>query len=533
MGEAEDSGFVSKEELAHLLRELKQLHDERLEIKKVETLFKLVTDNIADLIAVVSPTGLRLWNNSAYQKTLGYDPEAMEGSYSLAEVHPDDMAMVQSVFEESIRTGMGRKIEYRIRHAKGDWVLLESVARVVANEKGDVECLVLVSRDITMRKKMEEELIKAKKIEAVSNLATGVGHEFDSILKNVVEHIRKARKNSAQKGRDFAADLEQAETAAMQAQQVVNRLMGLGGETDEVEKKELMVGPLLRGISEAVLANTLARCDLFIAPGIPSILVEQQGFIQALKNILTNSVESITSRSVIRITADVATFSLNSVNRPPQLAPGAYVNIEIRDQGKGIEQEHLARAFEPYFTTKEKAQGMGLTTALSIISRHKGTILIDSKPRVGTVVKIYIPVHGPVQARETVAAPQAAGREKRILLMDDEELVRNFIGTMLKQLGYQVMTAKDGGEAIRIYEEAIAMGQKFNAVILDLMVPNGMGGAEVIHSLRQIDPEVLAIASSGYTDQPAMMDPQPFGFTAVIAKPFNRDRLREVLSRVL
>ena len=533
MTPSSDRDSLSREEAAHLIQEMNQLREERLEIKKIETLFKLITENVADMIAVIDPTGRRLWNNAAYLSTLGYAPSSLEGTDSMAEVHPDDLPMLQSIFEESIRTGMGRKAEYRMRHARGHWVELESVARVVTNDQGGVECLVLVSRDISARRKTEAELIKAKKNEAVNSLASGVGHEFESIVNNLVEQLRLMRSDLA-RGYDIMRDLEQVEAAVSQAQLVVRRLINMG-DTEEPERQVLILGPWLKGIAEAAVANSMARCDVAVSPACPTIQVEQQAFTQAVKNILQNSVEATTSRSVIRVTADPVSFNLVSSSRPPQLEPGNYVCIEIRDQGRGIDLDNISRVFEPYFSTKEKAQGMGLTTALSVLARHKGTILLDSKPRVGTTVRIYVPAQGAV-AHERASEPifkAIVQHRPRVLFMDDEDLVRNFVGTMLNQIGYDATVVSDGAEAVKLYQDAMARGKKFDAVIMDLLVPGGTGGTSAIHSLRQIDANVVAIASSGYMDQPAMVDPTPFGFSAVIAKPFNRERLREVLGSVL
>ncbi|NJK90654.1 MAG: PAS domain S-box protein [Blastochloris sp.] len=523
--------FVPKSEIPHLLTELKQLRDERVEVGKVEQLFKLITDNVADLLAVVRPDGTRVWNNQAYFSTLGYQPESLEGSYSLSEVHEEDLPKVELAFQESLKTGMGRKVEYRMRHKKGHWVLLESQARIVTNEQGDVECLVLVARDVSSRKKMEEELIKAKKIEAVSSLASGVGHEFKNILENLIEHI-KAAQNATGNNEIARGHLERADNSTRQAQQVVARLLSLGMSEDE-EMTLSSLEPLLKGVVNSAVSNKATKVDFQIPVGLEQVRVAQSSFCEAIRLVVDNAVDAMRGAGSLTVSVSKVQFSLDSPSRPPQLAPGSYLSVMIEDEGAGVDPGAVDRVFEPYFTTKANRSGLGLTSALSILSRHGGTISLDSKLGQGTKVRLYLPSLKSQMESVPVVHPKATHGPRKILFMDDEELVRKFVGTLLRQLGYEVTLAKDGKEVIDLYAAALEQGWAYDGVVMDLLIPHGVGGAAAVHTLKQMDPGVVAIASSGYIDQPVMQDPHAFGFSAVIAKPYNRERLSEVLKTAL
>ena len=214
------------------------------------------------------------------------------------------------------------------------------------------------------------------------------------------------------------------------------------------------------------------------------------------------------------------------------LSAGRYIKISVRDQGIGIQEEHLPRIFDPYFTTKQKGSGLGLASAYAIINKHHGHIAVESKPGVGTTFHIYLP------AVEQQTTPQPGEDREllvgtgKILVMDDEEMVRDVLERLLARLGYEAEFARDGGEALEIFVQAHGSGQTFAAVILDLTVPGGMGGKETMARLLDIDPQIKAIVSSGYSDDPIMADFQKYGFSGVIAKPYRISELGKILYEV-
>jgi len=215
------------------------------------------------------------------------------------------------------------------------------------------------------------------------------------------------------------------------------------------------------------------------------------------------------------------------------LEDGKYVKITIQDQGIGIPEEHLQKIFDPYFTTKHKGNGLGLATSYSIIKNHNGCVAADSELGVGSIFSIYLPASRlKIQKKKPLEQTPLAG-EGKILVMDDEEVVRDVVGDLLKILGYQVEFAEDGDGMIELYRKARESAQPFDAVIMDLTVPGGMGGKESIQKLIKIDPEVKAVVSSGYSNDPVMADCRKYGFSGVVAKPFKIEDLSQVLHKVV
>jgi CheY-like chemotaxis protein len=209
------------------------------------------------------------------------------------------------------------------------------------------------------------------------------------------------------------------------------------------------------------------------------------------------------------------------------------VAISIEDQGLGIPEENLQKIFDPYFTTKQTGNGLGLAITYSIIKNHRGHISVRSQLGQGSTFTIYLPASDRQPAGAKTPAEGYVRWHGRILLMDDEEMVRIVTGEILKALGYEVSSAADGEEAIRQYTEAREAGRPFDAVIMDLTVPGGMGGKEAIQKLREIDQESRAIVSSGYSQDPVMGDYKAYGFNEAIAKPFTSNELSRVLHKVL
>jgi len=232
----------------------------------------------------------------------------------------------------------------------------------------------------------------------------------------------------------------------------------------------------------------------------------------------------------IRVQADNVVLGTGTIIPLPE---GHYVKITVQDYGCGISREALSKIFDPYFTTKAEGSGLGLTTAYAIVTKHDGYISIASELGVGTTVVIYLPA-----SRQTIAPAQthpniSLGGIGRILVMDDEEMIRNLLRALLVSLGYAVECVRDGTEAVAVYQRAQAAGQPFAAVILDYTIPGGMGGLETLARLRAIDPRVVALISSGYATGPVMADWGHYGFSGVVAKPYTVNQLQKVLHRAL
>ena len=221
-------------------------------------------------------------------------------------------------------------------------------------------------------------------------------------------------------------------------------------------------------------------------------------------------------------------------SRDLSIPPGDYVNISVSDNGAGIEKEHLSKIFDPYFTTKLHGNGLGLATVYSIVKKHEGHITVQSQRDIGTTFSVFLPAskeHG--HERKKVQNAGLTGGQGRILLMDDEEIVRDVTSLMLRSMGYEVEHAEDGEESIRMFKAAIESGKPFDSVIMDLTIPGGMGGREAVAELLKIDPSIKVIVASGYSNDPVMASYREYGFSGVLGKPFRIEELSEILHRVM
>jgi CheY-like chemotaxis protein len=278
------------------------------------------------------------------------------------------------------------------------------------------------------------------------------------------------------------------------------------------------------------LAGSKSRCEFSIPEDLWSVEADEGQIKQVINNLLINADQAMPGGGIIKIEGGNVIVEEGS-NFP--FTEGRYVKLTITDQGIGIASKYLDKIFDPYFTTKPKGSGLGLATAYSIIKKHFGYIKVESQVRAGTTFHIYLPASDkevPADDLETVKPTMGQGK---VLVMDDEEMVREVLGRILSRLGYEADSASDGSQAIEKFADAKESGRPFDAVILDLTVPGGMGGKETIENLLRIDPQIKAIVSSGYSDDPVMADFQKYGFSEVIAKPYRVVALSKVLQGVI
>ena len=293
---------------------------------------------------------------------------------------------------------------------------------------------------------------------------------------------------------------------------------------------------LVREIVEFALHGSNLRCTFVLPPGLHQVDVDRNQIQQVLNNLVINAIQATPGSGTLLVSAE--NVSVDREQPIGTLALGDYVRISLEDSGAGISPEHLSRIFDPYFTTKTTGSGLGLSTSYSILRNHGGLIQAESQIGVGTTFFIYLPrslhphsqpVVSPILAARA-AAPHVGGR---VLFMDDETILQELVAAMLDHLGYEVVCASHGEEVLELYAAAGAAGQPFDAVIVDLTVPGGMGGYEAMQRLLCLDPAVKAIVSSGYSNDPIMAEHQDHGFTGVIAKPYQLVELGKVLQKVI
>jgi len=402
-------------------------------------------------------------------------------------------------------------------------------AAPIRDRNGGVIGVVVVFRDVTERQKTEAELLKESKLESVGLLAGGIAHDFNNILQGILGNLSLARMN-AHSTEKMLERLAGVEKSAMRAKDLTQQLVMFARGGAPI-RRQLQLTNTIKDATLFALHGTNVHCEFSLPGDIWPVEVDEGQFRQVINNIVINAVQAMPEGGKIEVRSENVEFTAGFL---PPLKAGRYVKISIRDYGTGIRAEHVPRIFDPYFTTRGNSRGLGLASAYSVVRKHEGQISVDTQAGRGSTFQIYLPA-----SLKTVVAPAPDADQKRffgqgrILVMDDEADILMLAGEMLKSMGYEVEVAKDGGEALERYMAVKGTDNAFTAVITDLTVPEGMGGKECIRRLRELDPKVKAIVSSGYSLDPVMANFREFGFSGVIPKPYVIEELSRVLEEVV
>jgi len=386
---------------------------------------------------------------------------------------------------------------------------------------------VRLQQEFVERERMEFELTRASKLESLGLLAGGIAHDFNNLLGAIMGNLSLAMLD-VDPANPAAHQLAKAEQASLRAQELTRQLLTFSRGGAPVKKLIALSGV----ISEAAgisLQSSRVLHELAIPRDLWPVEADEGQMMQVFNNLLINADQAMPSGGIIRISAQ--NITLGPGNDLP-LGAGRYVKISVADEGTGIPAEHIVKVFDPFFTTKQKGSGLGLAASYSIIRKHEGLITVESEPGRGTTFHVYLPAS---QGDVTYAWRDNTFTKGNghILVMDDEEEMRNTTGDMLMRLGYTVDYAGEGGEAIAKYRQAQEAGRPFGAVIMDLTVPGGMGGKEAVRKLLEIDPAARIIVSSGYSHDPVMSDFRSYGFQGVVTKPYRLRDLSEVVAAVI
>ncbi len=400
-------------------------------------------------------------------------------------------------------------------------------AAPIFDSKSKILGVVLVFRDISEKRKMESEITKMDKLKSIGLLAGGIAHDFNNLLAAILGNISLAR-ITAGSGSAVDERLVKAETAVMKAKGLTQQLLTFAKGGAPV-KKIISIEELLRESVTFVLRGSNTQYQFEIKPDLRPVEADDGQISQAVNNLIINADQAMPTGGTITIAAENCTLRPHNTVSLPQ---GDYVKVAIRDQGAGIAKKYLPLIFDPYFTTKKAGSGLGLATVYSIVNRHGGAIKVSSRENIGTTFVMYLPASTQQTASETHEQEAAQKGSGNVLIMDDDKDVREVAGMMLTELGYTVVFALDGQEAVRLYQEAMTGRNPFDYVILDLTIPGGMGGEETIKELRKIDPEVKAIVSSGYSSSPVMANFREHGFSAVAVKPYNIVELSRIFHKI-
>ncbi len=482
-------------------------------LERREEHYRSLTENSLDLVSILNLNGTIRYVSPSHERILGYSVEELVGANAFAFLHPEDVARVQAAARESPATDA---IEYRFRHLDGSYRTLESYGRNLSHLAG-VGGVVVNSRDVTERRRLEEQLRHSQRIEAMGRLAGGVAHDFNNLLMVIAGHSQMLL-DSMLPGDPARDDLEQVVKATQRATDLTRQLLAFSRR--QAVKPAFLNLNLMVQHSERMLKRVLGENIQLIAnlaPDVQSIYADPGQLEQVILNIALNARDAMPQGGRLTLATSNATFGASNAGR--------YVLLSIGDTGSGIASQVLAHVFEPFFTTKEHGTGLGLSTSYGIVKQAGGEIEVDSQPGAGTTFRIYLPA-AEKTAEQPEPLPQGAplpGTET-ILLVEDEDGVRRVLETMLKRSGYRVLSSGSTSEAVNIAREH---GGAIHLLITDMVMP-GMSGLNMADQLTVQRPEMRVLFVSGHGDQVS-----PGADAAFLQKPFSTAELalkvREVL----
>ena len=405
-------------------------------------------------------------------------------------------------------------------------VIEDSGAPILDQQKRTIG-VVLVFRDATEKRRLQDERQKAQRLESIGILAGGIAHDFNNSLTAIIGNISLA-KFYAKPGDKVFEKLEEIERAAMRTKDLTQQLLTFSKGGEPI-KEIVSIAELLKEAALFTLRGSNVRCTFDLPENLWPVSIDAGQISQVISNIIINAEQSMPEGGVI----EVKTQNVD-ITSPALLpsGPGKYVKISIRDHGIGIPRDHLTKIFDPYFTTKQKGSGIGLTVAYSIVDRHNGYITAESEGD-GSTLHVYLPaVEGAFLELSSRSSELMSGVGK-VLLMDDEQIIRSVGSEMLQLLGYEVVCARDGTEAVELYRQAQEQGHAFDAVILDLTIPGGMGGKDAVSKILSLDPTAAVIVSSGYSNDQVISEYRHYGFQGAVCKPYRLQELSAILHEVL
>ncbi len=497
--------------------------------QKTKNLLKLVLDTIPVRLFWKDCNSVFLGCNTLFAQDAGFlIPEEIIGLDDTHMGWKDQAAMYRRDDQEVMQSGQP-KLHYEETQTTPDGKRITLLtSKVPLRDEEDRIIGILGSyEDITERKWAEEELLKAQKLEALGLLAGGIAHDFNNILMVIMGSISFAKMGLSPEEKAYER-LSIAENAALKAKDLTQQFLTFSQGGAPV-KSSVAAAPLVKSYGTFAMSGANATIGYTIPNDLWYIEADAGQIGQVLTNILLNADQAMPEGGAIKVQCENAV--IGEGDRLP-LTSGNYVKITIQDQGSGILTDNLGRIFDPYFTTKESGRGLGLASAYAIMKKHAGHIAVTSAGGEGATFTLYIPAATRRTATLQAETPQPPVGGKRILVMDDDEVLLKVVGEMLGDSGHQVAFALDGKEALSRYAAARQAAAPFDLVIMDLTIPGGMGGKEAIRKLLELDPEAKAIVSSGYCNDPVMAEYKRYGFKGVIAKPYRLADLQAQLQQV-
>jgi PAS domain S-box-containing protein len=501
-------------------------------LRASEERFKRLLQNSNDIVSVLDERGVRTFTAGPCERILGYETHELSGIFAFDHVHPDDRALAEAAFSSGICIpGEVRRFEYRFRHKNGNWIAMETIGANLLHDPV-VHGIVLNSRDVTERNRMQDQLQQAMKMEAIGRLAGGVAHDFNNLLTAIGGYVELARMQLSDPAQadEYLVEIQRAVKSAVsltrqllsfsRRQVIENKVINLRDLVDETKN---MLGRLLG--EDIELQVTLG--DL-----LGLVRIDPGQLEQVLVNLAINARDAMPKGGRLLIEGSNVDLDAAYAATRPQSTAGKYVLVSVTDTGHGMSVDVQRRIFEPFFTTKPKGRGtgLGLATTFGIVKQVGGSIEVHSEVGVGTTFKIYLPrVDDQNQMLVDQRDSRALRGDETVLLVEDDASVRSMTLNMLRLMGYEVLQAPCGQEALAM---TIEYSGTIDLLLTDVVMP-GMNGRELADELRKLRPQTKVLFTSGYAEDVIVhhgIVDQNLNF---IAKPFTMQllgfKVREVL----
>ncbi len=387
---------------------------------------------------------------------------------------------------------------------------------------------VLVFRDVTDEARTAEELLRASKLESLGILAGGIAHDFNNILTVIIGNISIAKMHITS-ATPAQTRLDEAEKASLRARDLTLQLLTFAKGGAPI-KQTASITELIKDTTGFVLHGSKVQCHFDLDPELWPVEVDEGQISQVMDNLIINAVQAMPNGGSIKVSSRNITLDANSGIHLPA---GRYVQVAVQDEGIGIAPDILPKIFDPYFTTKASGTGLGLATSYSIVRNHNGLMTVQSAVGDGTIFRIYLPASDKPLRQTKIELAPLTKCQGRVLVMDDDERIRDLLKSMIEAIGYEVETTANGNEAVNRYRDAMSAGKRFDVAIMDLTIPGGMGGKEAVKLIKELDPKARAIVSSGYSNDPIMANHEENGFQGVLSKPYKIQDLARALESTI
>ncbi len=502
-------------------------------LRRSEEQFRLISENVSDLIAVLDLNGQRIYNSPSY-KIIFDNPASMCGTDSFLEIHPDDRSKIRAVFQDTVKTGIGHRAEYRFLLKNGAIRHIESQGSVIRDSKGNITSVVVVSRDVTNKKSLEQQLIQAQKLESLGTLASGIAHDFNNILAIIMGHSTLLERINNSDSEKYLHSINGIIQATKRGAKLVKQLLTFARKT-EIIFNSVNINQIIDEIT-TLLDKTFPKTIIIetaLQQDLPAMLADASQIHQIFLNLCVNARDAMPKGGTLSISTSVIDGAV-LCSRFAKASEQRYIQIDVSDTGIGMDEVTQQRIFEPFFTTKslDKGTGLGLALVFGIVESHRGIIEVKSRVGSGTTFTLYLPIAEQPPENpppDATAIDEIKGGTETILLVEDEEAIAKFLNVVLRIKGYKVISADDGIQGLEIYRKR---HQEIDLVITDIGLPR-LSGDEMFKRVLEIDPNEKVIMTSGYIDPDIKSQLYRSGVKNFVEKPYSHIELLRKIREVL